>query len=139
MQVYVASLTKDLDERIPMPKTTIPYWNPLAPESDQSWKPVEGMEGMAEAITLSIDEETGDYSRITRFLPGADTTALGPQVHDYPEEVLIMDGKLYDAAFDCWLTAGDYASRPPCEIHGPFQSETGCTVFEVSFPSQRRV
>jgi hypothetical protein len=75
-----------------MPKTTIPYWNPLAQESDQSWKPVEGMEGIAEAITLSIDEETGDYSRITRFLPGADTTALGPQVHDYPEEVLIMDG-----------------------------------------------
>ena len=74
-----------------MPKTTISYWNPLSEEGKQHWEPVDGLEGAAEAITLAIDPETGDYSRLTRFLPGADTTASGPQVHDYPEEVLILE------------------------------------------------
>ncbi len=68
---------------------------------------------MVEAITLAIDHNTGDYSRLTRFLPGSDTAPFGPQVHDYPEEVLILEGRLYDAALDRWLTVGDYASRPP--------------------------
>jgi hypothetical protein len=31
------------------------------------------MEGIAEQVTLAIDHETGDYTRLTRFLPGADT------------------------------------------------------------------
>ena len=121
-----------------MSKTTAPYWNPLSDEAKDHWKPVDGLEGMAEAITLAIDDETGDYSRITRFLPGADTAPSGRQVHDYPEEVLIIEGTLYDAAFDRWLTVGDYASRPPGEVHGPFQTDSGCVVFEVSHPSQRR-
>ena len=121
-----------------MPKTTIPYWNPLSDEGKQRWEPVAGLEGTAEAITLAIDPETGDYSRLTRFLPGADTTASGPQVHDYPEEVLILEGRIHDAAFDRWLSVGDYASRPPGEAHGPFRTDSGCVVFEVSYPSERR-
>jgi hypothetical protein len=31
---------------------------------------------------------------------------------------------------------GDYASRPPGEPHGPFRTNEGCLVLEVSFPSQ---
>ncbi len=54
-----------------MSKTTATYWNPLSPENRKKWKPVEGLEGMAEEVTLAIDEDTGDYTRITRFLPGA--------------------------------------------------------------------
>lgn len=27
------------------------------------------------------------------------------------------------------------ASRPPHEMHGPFRTETGCVVLEVSFPN----
>jgi hypothetical protein len=91
---------------------------------------------MAEELTLAIDEQTGDYTRLTRFAPGADTSAFGSKSHDYPEEVFIVEGSLYDAAFDRWLYKGDYASRPPGEAHGPFRTDEGCLVLEMSYPSQ---
>ncbi|MCK9397436.1 MAG: hypothetical protein M0Q44_17840 [Methylobacter sp.] len=56
--------------------------------------------------------------------------------HPYPEEVFIVSGRLYDQAFDIWLEAGHYASRPPGELHGPFKTDVGCVVLEVSFPSR---
>ncbi len=121
-----------------MAKTTAEYWNPMSPESRDKWKPIEGMEGMAEEITIAMDENTGDYTRITRFLPGADTKLFGSKSHDYPEEIMVLEGTLFDAVFDKWLSAGDYASRPPGEEHGPFRTESGCTVLEVSYPSQAR-
>ena len=121
-----------------MPKTTTPYLNPLSEEASERWETVEGLEGIAESIPLAIDHKTGDYSRVTRFLPGADTTEFGPQIHEYPEEVLVLEGSLYDAAADRWLGVGDYASRPPGEAHGPFRTDKGCVVFEVSYPSQVR-
>jgi len=31
---------------------------------------------------------------------------------------------------------GDYASRPPGEAHGPFRTDEGCLVLEMSYPSQ---
>lgn len=119
-----------------MPKSTSTYWNPLSAEHLGEWQAVEGMEGIAEELTLAIDEEMGDYTRLTRFLPGADTTPFGSKSHDYPEEIIMLEGRLYDAAFDRWLTTGDYASRPPGEVHGPFRTEEGCLVLEMSFPSQ---
>ena len=97
---------------------------------------IEGLEGIAEELTLAIDEASGDYTRLTRFFAGADTTPLGNKSHDYPEEVFIIEGRLYDAAFDRWLEKGDYASRPPGEPHGPFRTDKGCLVLEISFPSQ---
>lgn len=119
-----------------MGKSTATYWNPLAPENQDWWQPVEGLEKIAEELTLSSDEDTGEYTRLTRFHPGADTTVLGGKRHDYPEEILIISGRLYDAAFEMWLETGYYASRPPGEIHGPFKTEFGCVVLEVSFPNK---
>jgi hypothetical protein len=119
-----------------VPKSTRTYWNPLSVEHCGEWQAVEGLEGIAEELTLAIDEETGDYTRLTRFLPGADTTPFGSKSHDYPEEIIMLEGCLYDAAFDRWLTTGDYASRPPGEVHGPFRTDEGCLVLEMSFPSQ---
>jgi hypothetical protein len=120
-----------------MAKSTPTYWNPLASESDSHWTPVGGLEGMVDELTLSIDPATGEYTRLTRFHPGADTTAFGGKTHDYPEEVFIVSGRLYDQAFDLWLEAGHYASRPGGELHGPFKTEQGCLVLEVSFPMRR--
>lgn len=91
---------------------------------------------MAEELTLAIDPKTGDYTRLTRFAPGTDTKPFGSKSHDYPEEVFIVEGRLYDAAFDRWLTKGDYASRPPGEEHGPFRTVEACLVLEMSYPSQ---
>jgi hypothetical protein len=121
-----------------MAKSTITYWNVLAPENRSKWAPVQGLDGMAEEITLSADLHTGEYTRLTRFLPGADPTAFAGKAHPYPEEVYIVAGRLYDAAFDQWLEAGHYASRPPGEVHGPFKTEDGCIVLELSFPNRIR-
>ena len=91
---------------------------------------------MAEELTLSIDSATGEYTRLPRFLPGADTAVFGGKAHAYPEDVLIVSGRLYGHAFGRWLEAGDYASRPPGELHGPFKTDAGCVVLDVSFPNR---
>ncbi|MGC1954737.1 MAG: cupin domain-containing protein [Gammaproteobacteria bacterium] len=119
-----------------MAKSTSTYWNALSPESEKRWAPIKGLAGMIEELTLSIDFVTGEYTRLTRFLPGADTTPFGAKSHQYPEEVFIVSGRLYDKAFGMWLEAGHYASRPPGEVHGPFKTDVGCVVLEVSFPNR---
>ncbi len=119
-----------------MTKSITTYWNTLSPESRERWMPVKGLEGIAEELTLSIDPIAGEYTRLTRFLPDADTSAFGGKTHPYPEEVFIVSGRLYDQAFGLWLEAGHYASRPPGELHGPFKTDLGCVVLEVSFPNR---
>lgn len=119
-----------------MSKSIATYWNPLDLDNSHKWKPILGLEGMAEELTLSLDQDTGEYTRLTRFHPNADTTAFGGKSHPYPEEVLIVSGRLYDRAFDLWLESGHYASRPPHEIHGPFKTDIGCVVLEISFPNR---
>lgn len=52
-----------------MAKSTVTYWNPLTSNNQNEWHPIEGLEGMAKEITLSIDGETGEYTRLTRFFP----------------------------------------------------------------------
>jgi len=117
-------------------KSTSTYWNVLAKENSSKWEPIEGSLGMLEQLTLALDETTGDYTRLTRFKAGADTKDFGGKSHVYPEEIFIISGRLYDVAFDQWLEAGHFASRPPGEVHGPFICEEDCLVMEVSFPSQ---
>jgi hypothetical protein len=90
-----------------------------------------------EEVILSHDPATGECSRLTRFHPGADTSAFGPAVHDFPEEILILSGRLFDDAFGIWLETGHYASRPPGEMHGPFRTDRACVVLDVSFPHRR--
>lgn len=119
-----------------MTKSTVTYWNPFSLENGNQWQPIPGLEQMAEELTLSLDEETGEYTRLTRFHPGADTTPFGGKSHAYPEEVFVVSGRLYDQAFEIWLESGHYASRPPGEIHGPFKTDIGCVVLEVSFPNR---
>jgi hypothetical protein len=93
---------------------------------------------MAEELTLSVDPVTGEYTRLTRFHPGADTAPFGGKSHTYPEEVFVVSGRLYDQAFNLWLESGHYASRPPGEVHGPFKTDVGCVVLELSFPGKAR-
>lgn len=119
-----------------MPKSTINYWNPLLAINHKKWEVIEGTNELIEQLTLSQDQKTGDYTRLTRFKPGANTHSFGPQCHTYPEEILIIKGKIFDKAFNQWLETGEYASRPPGEIHGPFHTDVECIVLEVSYPSQ---
>ena len=75
-------------------KSTTPYWNPLSPEHQSHWTAVKGLEGLAEEITLSCDAITGKYTRLTRFLAGADTSSFGGKQHPYPEEVFSRSCKM---------------------------------------------
>ena len=119
-----------------MSKSTIQYWNVLEASSAGSWETIDGTDGMLEQLTLAMDDETGDYTRLTRFKAGADTKAFGDKSHDYPEEIYIISGRLYDEAFGVWLEAGHFASRPPGEKHGPFICTQECLVLEISYPSR---
>lgn len=82
---------------------------------------------------LAADPETGVATRILRFAPGTDTTPNGVQVHDFWEEVYILEGDLTDLRLGETFTAGMYACRPPGMPHGPWRSETGCLTFEVRY------
>ena len=85
-----------------MAKTTVTYWNALDRVNDDKWEVIDETEGLLEQLTLAIDEEKGDYTRLTRFKAGADTKAFGAKCHEYPEEIFIVSGSLYDEAFDKW-------------------------------------
>jgi len=119
-----------------MPKSTLTYWNALLPENNGSWEIIENTNNLVEQLTLAIDEQSGEYTRLTRFKAGASTRLLGAKSHAYPEEVFVISGRLYDQAFDMWLEAGHYASRPPGELHGPFKTDEDCVVLELSFPNK---
>ncbi|GIC79058.1 cupin domain-containing protein [Moritella sp. F3] len=119
-----------------MTKSTIQYWNTLTLANKSQWEVIADTNGELEQLTLSMDDATGDYTRLTRFKAGADTSAFGSKYHDYPEEIFIISGRLFDVAFGVLLEAGDFASRPPGEVHGPFICEQECLVLEISFPSQ---
>ena len=121
-----------------MAKSTREYWNPLGKQNDGKWEIINGTNGLLEQLTISIDKDSGDYTRLTRFKPGADTSMFGAKSHDYPEEIMVIKGRLFDAAFNKWLETGEYASRPPGEVHGPFRTDVECVVLEISFPSQAR-
>ena len=117
-------------------KSTRTYWNPLAIENSSEWEIIEGSEGNLSQLTIAEDPESGDYTRLTRFKSGYYTKVFGSKSHDYPEEIFVVSGRLYDEAFDVWLDSGYYASRPPGEVHGPFLADGDVIILEMSYPSQ---
>lgn len=82
---------------------------------------------------LSADLDGGVATRILRFEPGTDTTPNGVQVHDFWEEVYILEGSITDLRINETFTAGHYACRPPGMEHGPWVSNQGCVTFEVRY------
>lgn len=119
-------------------KSTALYWNPLSAENFGYWEAIEGSDGNLMQLTIAEDSESGDYTRLTKFNDGYDTQCFGSKSHSYPEEIFVVSGRLYDAAFDMWLEPGHYASRPPGEVHGPFKADGDVVILEMSYPSQAR-
>ncbi|MGV7220934.1 MAG: cupin domain-containing protein [Nitrospinales bacterium] len=117
-------------------KSTRAYWNPLSPQSSTEWEIIDGSEGNLSQLTIAEDHESGDYTRLTKFKSGYSTESFGLKSHDYPEEIFVVSGRLYDKAFDIWLEPGYYASRPPGEVHGPFVADSDVVILEISYPSQ---
>lgn len=117
-------------------KSTTTYWNPLARENSSAWEVIENSGGNLSQLTIAEDPKSGDYTRLTKFKSGYNSQAFGAKSHSYPEEILVISGRLYDEAFEIWLEPGYYASRPPGEVHGPFVADGDVVILEISYPSQ---
>lgn len=95
------------------------------------WRQVAGaQEGIIEKI-LSEDPETGDYTRLLKFPPGLVTNEV--LVHDFWEEVYILQGTLIDLNKKETYVEGMYACRPPGMIHGPYSIPNGCMTIEMRY------
>lgn len=97
-----------------------------------SWEPIEGTEGLYQKI-ISKDDNSGDYTRLLLWDPGADSSPMGTQVHDFWEEVYIIRGSIHDLVLDETFSAGMYACRPPGMRHGPWRSEDGSLMLEIRY------
>ncbi len=105
------------------------------PVSEVGWSPVPGgVAGLSERI-LALDPATGVATRVLRFQPGTDTSAIGPQAHPFWEEVYILEGALHDLTLNETFGRGTYACRPPGMPHGPWRAPEGCVTFEVRYPA----
>ena len=100
-------------------------------DTQDRWRPVEGDTlGIQEKI-LSEDRVTGDYTRVLKFPPGIETKET--LVHDFWEEVWIIEGSLFDIAKKETYLPGFYACRPPGMKHGPYRIPYGCVTFEIRY------
>ena len=105
----------------------------FTPVANTEWTAVPGgVPGLHERI-LAADPVRKVATRILRFAPGTDTSATGVVVHDFWEEVYILEGSLHDISLNQTFAAGTYASRPPGMKHGPWRTEEGCVTFEVRY------
>ena len=92
--------------------------------------------GAAEGIwnqVLAADEDSGAYTGLVRYEPGADSSPNGAATHSYWEEVYILQGELTDLRLGQTFTQGMYACRPPGMVHGPWRSETGALMLEIRY------
>jgi hypothetical protein len=95
-----------------------------------------GIEQKILAGALDEAGRRGSRTRLLRFAPEVFTTE--PFVHDYWEEVYLIEGDLTvgnDAAGHGGesFAPGTYACRPPGATHGPFKSNRGCLLIEIHY------
>jgi ChrR Cupin-like domain len=98
------------------------------------WEPRDlpaGFEMRVLADDLDETAKTGARTRLVRLAPGA--AASGSIVHDFWEETYLVAGDMVDLTNKRTVQAPIYSLRPPGTPHGPFGSETGCTVLEIQY------
>lgn len=105
------------------------------PVETVDFTPCEGVVPELTERILARDVEGGVATRILRFEPGTDTTPNGVQVHDFWEEVYVIEGSLTDLRLGETFPAGHFACRPPGMEHGPWTSSDGCLTYEVRYRS----
>ncbi|KAH7117690.1 hypothetical protein B0J11DRAFT_536493 [Dendryphion nanum] len=100
-------------------------------------------------LTLNHDPATGRGTYLQRWEPRIENH-IQNFVHDYIEEILIVEGDLKDLKGrksgtgdivegeegNVWRK-GSYAYRKPGMEHGPFRSEGGCLMFIVIVPVKK--
>ena len=89
--------------------------------------------GIAERV-LSRDPD-GTLTRLARWAPGT-TSGAETIRHEYVEEVYLLAGELTDLTRRQTFRSGDYACRPPGMPHGPYMTETGCTMLEIRYSAR---
>jgi hypothetical protein len=100
------------------------------------WRAVSGEARVSQRV-LAEDQATGLLTRLVRWDPGRSTSAVGPVMHEYFEEVLVLSGSLHDLRLNQTFGAGYYACRPPGMLHGPWETAEGCTMLETRYEHQR--
>jgi hypothetical protein len=111
-----------------MPKPALEFFS----VASLPWRPDAGQPGVFERI-LARDAASGMLTRMLRWDPGVDTSAVGPVAHDYVEEVLIVAGSMRDLTLGETFSAGWYACRPPGMVHGPWATDEGCEMLEIRY------
>ena len=104
------------------------------------WSPVASATGLIEEQLLNDDldvqRRNGSRTRLARWQPG--TVIDRPVVHDFHEEVLVLQGALV-VGCDAEGHGGEafaaptFACRPPGAVHGPFASPQGCVLLEFQY------
>lgn len=97
---------------------------------NRSWKVREP--GIDEMI-LNHDPTTGRKTLLQRWQPGA-ANVQRIFVHEYIEEIYIIEGDLTDTRLAQSWQKGAYAYRKPGMEHGPFASAGGCLMFITCTP-----
>ncbi len=103
-----------------MPKPEIEFCDP---DLRFRWRRVGGDTLGIWAKILSEDPATGPYTRLSKFPPGIESTET--LVHDFWEEVLILQGELVDLAKRETYSEGFCACRAPDMTHGPYRIPAG--------------
>ncbi|WP_088835159.1 hypothetical protein [Paenibacillus tyrfis] len=67
--------------------------------------PFSKVQGLTERV-IANDPESGVATRILIFAPGTDTSPNGVQIHDFWEELYIIEGSIYDLTLKQEFTAG---------------------------------
>ena len=121
----------------PMPKTRRGPIEMAPLDLETGWSQLPGFPDglMVKLLADDLDEgaKTGAPTRLVRFAPGTFTT--DPLVHDYWEEVILLQGRLAPRpeAAQGSDTALTYSCRPPGTPHGPFVSSDGCILLEFQY------
>ncbi|KAM5347693.1 hypothetical protein ACJ41O_007517 [Fusarium nematophilum] len=91
------------------------------------------LEPGVDELVLNQDTRTGRRTALQRWQPGA-RNQQEVFVHDFVEEIFLVEGDLYDLHLGQGWEKGAYAYRKPGMRHGPFRSEGGCLMFIVCIP-----
>lgn len=109
-------------------------------QSDSPWVTLPGSNGLIEELILSdnMDHQAKSGSRTTLARWHAGALLPKPVIHDFHEEVFIVEGSLV-VGCDPHGQGGEtfeaytFACRPPEISHGPFFTSSGCVMLEFQY------
>ncbi|MBR8220138.1 cupin [Burkholderia ambifaria] len=102
----------------------------------EGYDPASGAQELILSGALDTERKRGSRTRLLRLPAGLHTKK--PFVHDYWEEVFLVEGDL-TVGNDEHGNGGTpfngytYAVRPPGAWHGPFKSNAGCVLLEIHY------